>query len=937
MTAATLAFWAFRIGLVEWVAREALEDSGLLESEFSIQRISWREIELRDARLAGKGWAVEMGRATVSYDPWESWNEKRVDGIEIFDAHFSVDLDEFHGEQSDELGPSSIDGVWEALFPLPFDSVRMNEAFIEMRFAGERVAASWSLEVERGPDETAFLRLALTSLDFDLGLESEFSALDRVVRIEGSGTVGEPLRWLEVLSPDELEGLEANSGVLQWEASGLLEGLDLASATGGFRLNGGRVAGDGFSLAVGALGGEFGVRDGFLTGVEGSGGLEAAEFGSAALMPASFDFELGGENLDTFALRSEEMRWIYDEDTDGSLAVRVEGVFAEDLESSQWELAAEVKEQRVAGYDLQPFELEAAGSLQRFAGATGRLSLEGFESVYLEGLSFEIADLLEDEMPIYWSSVACWEKYGLSPVVLQGEALSTETEFSWLGEGRNEQGVFARDAVGGELSGTWELSFGGAYRSDEESLDGNLKLGGSGLGGSWESARLEGAEFEAGLEARGLEVDRLSESLHGGVAELIDVLGAALVYEVSGYGNELEFGDEAEAKWFGFSLRSGEASGDVKGSLEANLGSVRYGVETLQQIAIDGAFEVLSGKIDYAVDLSGSLESEEVAARVAGELAFAEEVEALRGDFEVAPFRLRASDVVERHFPEFSGVSFSGELQGEGSYSWSPVASDMAGALRLTEGRVVYPDSDLEVKGLSGTLELASLGELKLRTSEAIEATELRYGDVVGRDFVGRFAMEGVDRFSVEQLELSLFEGQVYLQPTSFSLADLNADLRVSFEELSAEPVMRMIEFFDGVLMGRLSGFLPLSLVDGRFSVGEGFLELVDGSGGRLLYDAEGLFEGKVEPGDASEGLGSRILDRLGLNPENLVEESLADLPLETLRVDLFSRDFPGTPLRARVVGVADTAKVQVPLDITVNVNGTLQELLDFLFRVGSL
>ena len=146
-----------------------------------------------------------------------------------------------------------------------------------------------------------------------------------------------------------------------------------------------------------------------------------------------------------------------------------------------------------------------------------------------------------------------------------------------------------------------------------------------------------------------------------------------------------------------------------------------------------------------------------------------------------------------------------------------------------------------------------------------------------------------------------------------------------------------MVDFFQGRVTGRLNGSLPISLENGLPVLGEGFLELDPNYEATFSYDAEGFFTDDEAGGTSNKSLGDKALERLGLEPNALLEDALGNLDITRLRVDLFNKDMPQTPMKIQLAGIADTGKAKIPLNITTNVNGTVAELLNFLARLDSL
>jgi hypothetical protein len=146
-----------------------------------------------------------------------------------------------------------------------------------------------------------------------------------------------------------------------------------------------------------------------------------------------------------------------------------------------------------------------------------------------------------------------------------------------------------------------------------------------------------------------------------------------------------------------------------------------------------------------------------------------------------------------------------------------------------------------------------------------------------------------------------------------------------------------MLDFFDGYVSGRLNGVLPIRIEDGYPIFGEGYLKLDPSEPAQLSYNATGFFTDQGSDPLAKKTLGDKLLERLKLEPNALLEDALESITIQKLRLDLFNKNLPNTPMRIQLEGTADTGNAQIPLNITTNVSGTEAELLNFLTRLDSL
>ena len=60
-------------------------------------------------------------------------------------------------------------------------------------------------------------------------------------------------------------------------------------------------------------------------------------------------------------------------------------------------------------------------------------------------------------------------------------------------------------------------------------------------------------------------------------------------------------------------------------------------------------------------------------------------------------------------------------------------------------------------------------------------------------------------------------------------------------------------------------------------------------------------------------------------------------MQIRTMRIDLFDRDTPQTPIRIEFSGESNTPRARVPVNLVTNINGSIPEALNFLYRLAML
>jgi hypothetical protein len=115
-------------------------------------------------------------------------------------------------------------------------------------------------------------------------------------------------------------------------------------------------------------------------------------------------------------------------------------------------------------------------------------------------------------------------------------------------------------------------------------------------------------------------------------------------------------------------------------------------------------------------------------------------------------------------------------------------------------------------------------------------------------------------------------------------------------------------------------------LLAGKPVFGEGLLVLDERFPSTLAYNTHGAFTEGLPEGNSL----TAQINRIGYE---LLEEGLEELTVESMEVRLFDPEFPRTPIRIRVAGKSQTDRAIVPIVLDTNVNGSVAEVLDFVYR----
>ena len=944
-----IGYWQ-RTTIAEWLGKRMLQKSGFETAEFQIIELDSQGLRLSEIKLVGEGWVFEGDRVDIAFSFSDVWAGEVLDEVILRNGTVLIDRESILGGGSQEFTEGDWRPNWNEWFPLPVDRAVIEGLEVSVKPPVFRERLELGLELKEGKSALPKIELRLKNDDCELDLVTVIDGKRREMNLSADMEFTNPMAFLdevytiiddkelkETLAECAIDGIKSN-----FEATIDLQGV--SSAAGSFEVNGGLIKLADTTISTDWLRGQYSIVDNEMITIEGEGMLKAAQLSSLALSPALFSYTLKEADLPVFEFNSDRLMWYYDDDTDGVATVRIEGRIADEIEESELAFEINAIEQKVSGISLQAFDLTAVGILSALEGACSDIRFTDYPFVGFDDVSFTLSDALEEAKTINFSGIVNWNEdvmsqCWISSLAVLGDAVVEDEEVRWKGSLKARESALLHR---GEeiLEGVFSSRFMGSYEAATELIESEVEIRCSGLNGKWDEARFDELNTEGMMAIEGLNTDQLSSVREKGFVEVVEYLWPLIAGRAELLGNELSLSNLGSAKWFSLELeKGGIATPEDENELAYawSSGIAELGPEAFQQLALAGSIFAREGIFEYEGKIAGLFEGEETRGRLSGEVDLREEKLEARGSFEFEPIRFVSSDIASRHIPRLNGVSFSGLVEVEGAYWWSPEASDASIRLKLDSGKIVHPAQDLRIEGVSILADIVSMSEMKGSGIQRVDAESLRYGDIIGKDLKARFSLDGIDKMQVEEAALGLYEGIVSLEPMEMSLRSLDADWHVRFDGLSVTPIMAKIDFFDGIVIGKVSGKLPISLRSGTIEMGEGFLELVEGSEARLLYNAEGLFEEPETPKGFYEKMVHKVMDKLGLNPEDVVEDSLADLPIDRLRIDLFNEGLPNTPVRARIIGTADTGKVEVPIDLTVNVEGTMEELLNFLMQMGSL
>ena len=171
----------------------------------------------------------------------------------------------------------------------------------------------------------------------------------------------------------------------------------------------------------------------------------------------------------------------------------------------------------------------------------------------------------------------------------------------------------------------------------------------------------------------------------------------------------------------------------------------------------------------------------------------------------------------------------------------------------------------------------------------------------------------------ITQASAELCGGKVNLYSLFLDSKNLNSGFTLFIDDVEAGEILDYVNGFSGEASGRLHGKVQLFIRNGGKSIrlGDAFLYSTPGETGKLKLD------------DPTPVTGNLAMAGIDEATRNNVTDALTDLDYSVLRLNLKRGEEKTATLSTTVRGSATRGKTSVPVDITVNFNGALEQLIN--------
>lgn len=259
-----------------------------------------------------------------------------------------------------------------------------------------------------------------------------------------------------------------------------------------------------------------------------------------------------------------------------------------------------------------------------------------------------------------------------------------------------------------------------------------------------------------------------------------------------------------------------------------------------------------------------------------------------------------------------------GELTGNISGTYEEKKSALGGRIKLSQGRLKNTDGSLEAEGIETDLEFTDLVHLQSNPG-TLSIRELRAGNITGNNLAAELALISAEEVAIHRLTLNILGGTMSAEPFKLKPGQRELEAVVLMDNLDVEKIMALSKDVPAKGSGRVDGRLPIRLDEHGLRLGTGWLQLKKGVYAEMQLNAAGLITSGMSPNST----GYVVMKR--------VENGLLRLKLGALRLDVRPPDAQrGQTARLHLEGEPVDPSVKAPVTLDVNVNGPLEQLLNF-------
>ncbi len=259
-----------------------------------------------------------------------------------------------------------------------------------------------------------------------------------------------------------------------------------------------------------------------------------------------------------------------------------------------------------------------------------------------------------------------------------------------------------------------------------------------------------------------------------------------------------------------------------------------------------------------------------------------------------------------------------GTLNGsaKGVYEKKQLAASAQVSLR--DGRMRGSKRDITAEGIEADFTFTNLSQFKSEPG-TLTVRQLTIGGFVLENLDAALAIVSTDCLDVSRVSVELLGGKLSAEPFKLYPTQREIEATVVADGLDVEKIMAMSKDVPADATGRVDGRVPLRLDENGVRFGTGWLQLKPGVHAEVQLKAAGLLTSGVSPKSPSYVVLKKV------------ESGLLRLRVGEMRLDIRPPDAPaGRTAQLHLTGEPMDPEVKAPVTLDLNVNGPIEQLLNF-------
>lgn len=237
--------------------------------------------------------------------------------------------------------------------------------------------------------------------------------------------------------------------------------------------------------------------------------------------------------------------------------------------------------------------------------------------------------------------------------------------------------------------------------------------------------------------------------------------------------------------------------------------------------------------------------------------------------------------------PPLQGIfsDVEGGLTGQANFNWAPnqpvISSAQIAATSLNFNTIIG-----QVENIAGTVRIDDL--LALRTStQIIRVGSFNPGIPILNGVLG-FSLPGTDELKIEAASWPFADGELSIIPSIWPFNNQDKTLTIKVDNIDIAQLLRLTNIPNLVIDGRMSGVLPVKIIENNAEIVGGILRAREG-GGTIKYTGPS-FAGATPPPTGREKLQRRFGMPTIPKNEALAEAALRNLQYKVLEIRVDGR-----------------------------------------------